>query len=249
MKFYVIWSLVWFFVFAIMTYSAHGSITLNDEVAGIKSMTASVMMGLFITWFSVAPSMVFAGLKTKQQRIGYFSLPATNLEKFVSSFVVVTVGTLGVTILGGWTADILRFIFKAIIGDYNSHMVMMEVARSIADLPGSNIDINGESDPTAVYVFLFSIAMGFCYTYTLYLFGGVVFRKAQWLMTSIVIVILMMVSVAFVNKFFVIEGIAEAILFLKVLSAIFAALSVFNVWASYKVFTRMQVINNKWLNL
>lgn len=32
-------------------------------------------------------------------------------------------------------------------------------------------------------------------------------------------------------------------------SAVFLALAAFNYWASYKLFTRMQVICNKWINI
>ncbi len=34
-----------------------------------------------------------------------------------------------------------------------------------------------------------------------------------------------------------------------ILNSVLCALIVFHYWASYKLFTRMQVINNKWLNV
>lgn len=249
LKVYVIWSLAWFFVFAIMTWTQHG-VDFNGQAEHMTTqMGGFYLIGLFIAWFSIAPSQVGVFLKTKQERIGFLSLPATNLEKFVANFAMIYIGYFIVTILGGWTADILRFIFKALIGDYSSNMVMLGVARSFLDFPQDAVNIQGGISLSTVHMIEFTVAMGCVYVYSLYLLGGVVFRKSQWLMSSIVIMILLMMSVAFVNKCFVVNGEAEAIAFFKGLCAVFAALSIFNVWASYKVFTRMQVINNKWTNL
>ena len=37
--------------------------------------------------------------------------------------------------------------------------------------------------------------------------------------------------------------------FFYILNSVLCALIIFHYWASYKLFTRMQVINNKWLNV
>lgn len=249
-KFYVIWSLIWFFIFALNSYSSHG-MTMGGTPVELQGQVSMIMIGFFITWFTVAPSIMFAGLKTKQQRIGYFSLPATNLEKYVASFAVVNIGCLAVTILGGWTVDILRFVFKALIGDYSSSMVMVEVMKSMIDIPGRHIDINGDVNAATIRWVFYAMSMGFVFGYSLFLLGGSVFRKSQWLFTSIFGTILLFVVETIVSGTGngQLDDPATLKMFCQIVTAILAALSIFNVWASYKVFTRMQVINNKWINL
>lgn len=251
MKFYVIWSLVWFFVFAIQTYSSQGALATDGRPIEIVELSAQFIIGLFLVSFSFAPSTMFSGLKTKQQRIGYFSLPATNLEKYVSSFVVTNVGVFAIMILGGLTADILRFIFKALIGYTNSSMVMTTIAKGFVELfnEAIKLEINGDVNRETAQLIIFTVVMGGVYSYTLYLLGGSVFRKSQWLWTSIAGVVLMMTSIAILNKYVVIVDEEGLVPLCWMLSVVFVVLSIFNVWASYKVFTRMEVINNKWLNL
>lgn len=60
----------------------------------------------------VLASCIFRNMKTKLQRESFLMLPATNLEKYVARFLVVTVGGL-VTLLGALViSDIIQLIFS-----------------------------------------------------------------------------------------------------------------------------------------
>lgn len=63
----------------------------------------------------VLASCIFRNMKTKLQRESFLMLPATNLEKYVARFLVVTVGGL-VTLLGALViSDIIQLIFSFFI--------------------------------------------------------------------------------------------------------------------------------------
>ena len=63
----------------------------------------------------VLASCIFRNMKTKLQRESFLMIPATNLEKYVARYLVVTVGGL-VTLLGALViSDIIQLIFSFFI--------------------------------------------------------------------------------------------------------------------------------------
>ena len=76
--------------------------------------------------------------------------------------------------------------------------------------------------------------------YTLYLLGSAVFRRHRLLLTTACVVFIL-VSLTISD---VIEDDMAG-----VATLIFLMLSVANIVGSYMLFKRMQVINNKWLNI
>ena len=95
-------------------------------------------------------------------------------------------------------------------------------------------------------------AWGF-WVHSLYILGGAFFRRHQFVLTSLVHLVLIMVFTpllvhfvktvdnAFFNHWKLVLAWSGA--------AVFAALGVLDWWLSYKIFRRMQVVNNKWVNL
>ena len=103
------------------------------------------------------------------------------------------------------------------------------------------------------------------YIHSLYIVGGTLFRRQQFLMTSatiVVVVILVSIilsqiswsgdSLDFTTRTWDEKTLTYTTTFhpaFYILNTVLCALTVFHYWASYKLFTRMQVINNKWLNV
>ena len=100
------------------------------------------------------------------------------------------------------------------------------------------------------------------YIHSLYIVGGTLFRRQQFLLTSMSIIIAVFLLVSFFSHLdFQIDFIRgnwdekthtytqTYYPFFYILHTTLCALIVFHYWASYKLFTRMQVINNKWLNV
>lgn len=103
------------------------------------------------------------------------------------------------------------------------------------------------------------------YFHSLYIVGGTLFRRQQFLLTSgtiIAVSILLTiilnhidwsgVDIEFVNSHWDEETQTYIHVFhplFYIINTVGCLLIVFHYWASYKLFTRMQVINNKWLNV
>ena len=100
------------------------------------------------------------------------------------------------------------------------------------------------------------------YVHSLYIVGGTLFRRQQFLFTSATIAVVGILLIMLLNQIHpdveFISGTWDEKThtykqffhpFFYILNTTLCALIVFHYWASYKLFTRMQVINNKWLNV
>lgn len=58
----------------------------------------------------VGGSMVFRNMRTKQQRIAYMMLPASNMEKYVTRVVMVVLGGLLMSVVSFVLADQLQMV-------------------------------------------------------------------------------------------------------------------------------------------
>jgi hypothetical protein len=87
--------------------------------------------------------------------------------------------------------------------------------------------------------------------HSIYILGGTFFRRNAWLFTTISL-ILAVIILSWIGTecggFDLNLQSTDSSMKLNIASVIFLILIVFNYIASYKLFTRMQVINNKWIN-
>ena len=103
------------------------------------------------------------------------------------------------------------------------------------------------------------------YIHSLYIVGGTLFRRQQFLLTSCTIVFVVILLIMILNQIDWNSMNIEFITgtwdektetythtfhpFFYILNTAVTLLIFVHYWASYKLFTRMQVINNKWLNV
>ncbi len=211
----------------------------------------SFVIGVGIVAFFVLACCIFVNMKTKLKRENFLMLPASNLEKYVSRLLLSTVGAViaifGALVLGDMVQFIFSFIITPNFHESISWHVISRFFTSIAD----NFDWHKS---LLIYSFLL-FAHSFC---TL---GGTIYRKVPYLLTACTALLLGLLIG------YVIDILNEAGLFdfmshtdfsrgtmadycaQTIWLTVFLGLSVFNYWASYKLFTRMQVICNKWINI
>ena len=115
---------------------------------------------------------------------------------------------------------------------------------------GSTLFTRWEEQDAIFYSF-FIFAHSFC---TL---GGTFYRKMAPLFTFLTGLVLFMVF-GYAIQWMAHAGLLDFLkpyndghnyIFTTMLCILFLALSAFNYWASYKIFTRMRVISNKWINI
>ena len=196
---------------------------------------------------------MFSQMKETRQRSAYLLWPVSNLEKYVVSFLLYF-GLMAVLTFCAYAfADTLR-----VFVDWLTGRVIIWGIPKLAEPFGSNAAFECWQTAWSFFAWVF-------YFYSLYIVGGTLFRRQQFLLTSITIVAAIILLVMILNQ---IDFNSLDIKFATgtwdektetytrtfypafyVLHTVATLLIPIHFWASYKLFTRMQVINNKWLNV
>lgn len=222
----------------------------DDEGRLIERIAFCVVIYLIVV--IISGTWIFANMQTKAQRTTVKLLPATDLEKFLVNFLAVTLGAAVMAIVAFCIADIVRIVVCLIFGI--DHVAIglpyfIQMIFTDTDFAGSSVNA-GRIFPTAVNF----TALGWClWAQSLYVVGGTVLRRYQFVITSAVHVLLFIafaVVVSYgsgnVETTVMDEGLAPVF---YAIGTVLAAIAVLNWWISYRIFKRMQVINNKWINL
>ena len=212
----------------------------------------TVAFGLVFFCFAMlfAASFLFAGMKDTRKRSAFLLWPVSNLEKYVISIILSVFWMMVITIGAYMLADVLRVFVDWVTGRV-----------IIWGIPIIFTDVFGQAafDHWQMVWFFFTFVF---YIHSLYIVGGTLFRRQQFLFTSATIVVFGILLVMILNQInphidFITGTWDEKTEtyhqtfhpFFYVLNTTLCLLIVFHYWASYKIFTRMQVINNKWLNV
>lgn len=224
----------------------------KDVSAELLIHTVSICSITYLFIVIASGTWIFANMQTKAQRTTMKLLPATDLEKFLVNFLAVTLGAAVMAIVAFFVADILRILTCLVVGvDYVTFSLpyFLQMVFTNADITG-NLTSAGSTYPTAVNF----VATGWCFwAQSLYILGGTALRRYQFAITSTVhaaLFIAMTVVVAYgngnVEATVMDEGLAPTF---YTIGAVLFGIAVLNWWFSYRIFKRMQVINNKWINL
>lgn len=239
-------------------WRSNGYVTYHD----VKDLYLGNVSGLFMFMsfiiFFFCGSRIFINMKTKASRSLFLMLPATNMEKFISRLLYTVVGT-SLMIFASWMiADIIQFVFSLFL---TPGMQGSLVARAFEQLfLKNNFDsshfvvrngtsVLGQTFP--VGMFLLSLTI---FNHSFFTLGGTIFRKSATLLTicsSFILMFLMALISSFVDDDVLVHFVQsmQPNTFGWLMVNVFLLLSVFNYWASYKLFTHMQIINNKWFNV
>ena len=195
-------------------------------------------------------SFLFAGMKDTRKRSAFLLWPVSNLEKYIISLLLSILWLAVITIGAYLLADTLRVFIDWVTG----RVVIWGLPKIIDGVFGPAAF---EYWQTAWMLFAWVF-----YIHSLYIVGGTLFRRQQFLLTSATIAVVGILLVMILNQInpqinFITgnwdmktETYTQIFHpFFYVLNTTLCLLIVFHYWASYKLFTRMQVINNKWLNV
>ena len=207
--------------------------------------------------FLVCGASIFNNMRTKQSRATFLMLPASNLEKFVSRFLWVTVGCLVMLFSSLVITDVIQYVFSWFITPHMHGSLTVSFFEELfcsKNMDTSNIIMVDHQSVMANYFPMWVLVVSFLvFCHSFFTLGGSIFRKY----TVILTVVSSFVLVFFLAVVFNLIGGDMVVYFIKdlgpyktgyVMIVLFIILAVFNYWLSYKLFTRMQVINNKWLN-
>ena len=191
---------------------------------------------------------VMSKFNKKPARSSFLMLPASNMEKYLSMLVYVTV-ILPVCIFFGFVlGDTLRMAVRVWLYDAPWQSYVPDMLRSLG------FDF---SDPSWL-PFLILNVLTIAWLLSLYVLGATFLRRYSFVVSSIVIVLsfvafwqfqgslgLSMFYVKQVDGRIVYQGLGSRAYALFILLPLLTA---FNFWASYRIFKRFQLVTNKWTN-
>ena len=201
-----------------------------DTVGPLRSFS------LFV--FFVLGTFFIQDLEGHQQRINELMLPATNLEKFVARVLLVVVIYPLAICASFIAADGLQLLISMLIAPEESFSMVV-----------AYFDSNSSIGDSLLWDKVLSTLM----SYSIAIFGGLLFRKLAWLKSIVIYFVVIILSFIgfFYLKIFLYESTDYEVVFIEnpYASLISIGVSLLMFWSSYKIYTRLQVINNRWRNI
>ena len=213
---------------------------------------SSVMFGIIFFCISMlfGATSMFSQMKDTRKRSAYLLWPVSNLEKYVVSFLLNFVLMAILTVVAYMLADTLR-----VFVDWLTGRVVIWGIPKLAEPFSSNAAFECWQYGWIFFAWVF-------YIHSLYTVGGTLFRRQQFLMTSATIAVVVILLTMILNqidldiKFTTGTWDEKTCTYTRIfhpafyiLNAVVTLLIPIHYWISYKLFTRMQVINNKWINI
>lgn len=205
----------------------------------------------FIAFYILA-SCIFNNMKTKLQRESFLMLPANNQEKFMARFLVMSIGGFIQLLAALILADAIQLIFSFIITPgFHISITWPVASRIISTFQPFQSD----------WLKCIAVYASMLFVHSFATLGGAFYRKLPVLLTACTGILLCLILGYTINylgeagvfDFFANIDYSNGSIgdYCTTITAIvvFLALAAFNYWASYKIFTRMQVICNKRINI
>lgn len=207
----------------------------------------STLMLIAYGWYMVTcGSLIVSELGNKRNRISAFMLPASRLEKFVARYLILTIGLPLAAGIGYAAGDLLQMAANQVVFGYCRSSVAIFVVTLHDMLPRLSLNF----DDT-----LLALELMVWFPHSLFLIAGTLFRRHAWVLSNLLMFVLSaLLSTAVLwgakTLFYSlapdgIYSVGVIMLYMMALAAVIA----FNYWVAYRIYSRMQAVNNKWFNL
>ena len=234
--------------------SSYGSVERAEELfySTFSDVISTNILMIYIISFYIFTGNCFRNMRTKIKRENFMMLPASNLEKYLARFLNITLGGLILTFGATIIADFIQFLFSFLI----TPGLHISITWNFLTFIGTgNVEVNKDAlDFEGFFLVLATIV----FVHSFYILGATFFRKHATLLTTFVGIFLLLVigyalnglgEIGIFNFLDPIHVNKYSTAFIGAYIVISLVLAAFNYWASYKLFTRMQVICNKWINI
>lgn len=209
-------------------------------------MSQYVLMIFSIAMYMMA-TQIFMVMKTTGQREQFLMLPASNLEKYISRFLFSTLGAAVAMITAIVVSDLVQLIFSFVLLPGHHQSLCLYAVALLWKIWTTFIENN---DSTGALLLSLSIVTCGVLVHSFFILCGTLFRKHTIVVSGILFIVMTYLVI------YVIESVPDTITTCLMhgdnswlFSIAELLLAGFQYWLSYKVFTRMQVICNKWINL
>lgn len=186
---------------------------------------------------------IFQNIKTKQERIVFFTLPFSMPEKYLTRLIYCCVVMPVASYVGMLASTGVRLLLQFIL-----HHADIYVGLVSPSLP-FGCTFSGEM-PVVALLTVLSVNLWIASVFVL---GGSFFRKQPLVMTFATIFACFFLFGWFLSHF--VQSIISLFTDFNgyfaawLACAMFMAFAALNIWQSYRLFTRMQVVQHKWFNV
>jgi hypothetical protein len=213
-----------------------------------EALSIYVMLVLFF-WQLGGSIRIFENTQTKQQRIAYFIQPASNLEKYLSRWLIYTLGFFLMFTVGLIVADIVQYLVAWFFLNGEQHSVTWICLHIFSEAHPRDPDHYWRA---ILFILILIAIQAYC------TFCGTFFRKS-----AIATTVLLTYALCFLAGVFLM-GLAKEFItngwyiylndlnegyYIIISCIVLTAFSAAAYFLSYKIFTRMQVVGRKWFNL
>ena len=226
---------------------------LEALVAQSLHDVTALNLGIYIIICMIGGCWLFNNMNTKEQRITFKMLPATDLEKFVVRALYATVVWWLMAFVAFCLADLFRMLVSLVAGVSIKGSAVPLFFSMISANTDVNINTLNSGDVAfAAAIYTMANAWAF-WAHSLYILGGTLFRRRQFVLTtlahSIIGLVFTPMLIHFVDSSDSLALRDSLVAIVWTAAAVFAVWGLLDWWLSYRIFRRMQVINNKWLNI
>ena len=211
-------------------------------------MSQYVLMIFSIAMYMMA-TQIFMVMKTTGQREQFLMLPASNLEKYISRFLFSTLGAAVAMITAIVVSDLVQLIFSFVLLPGHHQSVCLSIMALLWKIWTTFIESIDSAGALMLSLLIMTCGV---LVHSFFILCGTLFRKHTIVVSGILFIVMIYLVI------YVIESVPGTIttclmhgdnswLFCLLIAELL--LAGFQYWLSYKVFTRMQVICNKWINL
>lgn len=248
-------------LFGIQIFVLHVANMSAYHNVGVQYVTQFSMFFLAISILYGATS-IFRVLKDTRSRVSYLMFPASNLEKYVSCWVQSTFVMAAIALVAYFCADTVRTLIDPVFG----HEMTWGVPMFLDFLTSPFVDASKEGSQRwqEFLVACYAIVAVVLFCHAVYMLGGTVFRRNQFRLTCLVVFFVTIIN-SEVIYLLNLEGlISNNITLIKfdyvtgemyvypefyVVFTTIYLLTAVTYWLSYRIFCRVQAVNNKWLNV
>ena len=222
---------------------------LHENANGAAILIMTLCFWVWTIGMQYSASKIVRNLENKASAITFLMQPASNLEKFITRWIYVTVVWGVVSALAFVAADVASWAFNSMIWMKDASAIQPILWRT-AEIAGKIID-EGIQIPIPAYKGMIMMALATIWGHSCYILGGTIFRRHHFIFSLLSMYILQMVMsmgfFIFFGKYDEIQ-ILEFALTSYTQMAVLTVLTVFNYLAAYRIFTRSEVIGSRYVN-
>lgn len=237
-----------FFIMQLYQLSKQYQLFPNTIDLSYWGMSQYVLMISSIAMYMMA-TQIFMVMKTTGQREQFLMLPASNLEKYISRFLFSTLGAAVAMITAIVVSDLVQLIFSFLLLPGHHQSVCLSTMALLWKIWTTFIESIDSAGALMLSLLIMTCGV---LVHSFFILCGTLFRKHTIVVSGILFIVMIYLVIYVIES---VPGTITTCLMHGDNSWIFCLLIAelllagFQYWLSYKVFTRMQVICNRWINL